>query len=365
VPKQIKRGINFAVEVALIAFASLALGVCSAQSTSVTERTIQVEGFGFVGGFCDSRQSIQFLDDERLMLSAPVIGACNKGNWSSELETQLTVIGLDGKVLASKRRSDVYAMRAGPVGYSVVCTASTLELVSPDLVTTKVIPTRPGKFSPCTDIDGLSPSRTAIGVRDFDGPSKSLARHRLIDPKSEKPIDEQQLGKGETIGGITDSGYAICSSKGLHDCEHLVVNGISWGVGSPDGAPPRGVFLSPEQMLFFPRRNEKTLMTFFPDGKEEQVLDLRGLYPPNIDNSNIQISAISPRRILYSATGCYLGDFDDCYAFIFQQVAVFDPRTHQVLFKKKVAGEATVILSPNGHTVGVLEKTQLHIYRIP
>jgi hypothetical protein len=318
-----------------------------------------------VGGACAFRQGVQFIDDERLILSAPVVGVCNKSNWSSELETQLTVVGLDGKVLASRRRSDIYAMRAGPIGYSVLCTATTLELVSSDLATTKVIPTRLGRFSPCTDINGLSPSRTAISVRDFDGSRKSLARYRLIDPKSDKPINEQQFEKGETLLGITDSGYAVCTSDGIHKCEHLIVNGAPWGVRPSETAPPRGWFLTTEQMLFFPPRNNKALMAFSPDGKEEQFLDLHGLYPPNADNSGIEISAITPRRVLYFATGCYVGDFDDCYAFIFTQVAVFDPQTRQVLFKRRVGGGANVILSPNGHIVCVLEKNKLHIYRVP
>jgi hypothetical protein len=351
--------------VALAAFGSLAMGITFAQSPKVTERMVQLERFGFIGGPCNSRQSVQFLDDERLMLSAPLVGICNKGNWSNELETQLTVIDLDGTVLATKRRSDIYAIRAGPIGYAAVCTASSLELVSGDLGTTRTIPTRPDKFSPCTDIDGISPSRTAISVRDFDESPKAFARHRLIDPKSEKPVIEQQFGKGESLAGITDSGYAVCTSAGGYYCEHLIVNGGAWRTGVSEGASRQGLFLSPNQMLFLPRWNVKTLMSLSPEGKQQQELDLRGFYPPNIDNSSIQISAANPRRILYSATGCYLGDFDDCYAFIFQQIVVFEPQTQQALFKKKVGGEATVILSPNGHTVGVLEKNKLHIYMIP
>lgn len=334
------------------------------QSPKVTEHTVEVERFGFIGGPCESRQSVQFLDDERLILSAPLSGVCNKSNWLNALQTQLTVIDLHGAVLATKRRPDIYGMKAGPLGYAAVCTENSLELVSGDLGTARVIPTSPSKFSPCTDIDGLSPSRTAISLRAFDGSPKSFARRRLFDPRLEKPIAEQQFGKSESLAGISDSGYAICTSAGHHDCEHLVVNGSAWAVGVPAGASRRGLLLLPNQMIFLPWP-EKALMSLFPDGKQEEIADLRGFRPPNVDNSSIQISATSPRRILYSATGCYLGDFDDCYAFIFQQLVVFDPQTHQALFRKKVGGEATAILSPDGHTVVVLEKTKLNIYMIP
>lgn len=82
------------------------------------------------------------------------------------------------------------------------------------------------------------------------------------------------------------------------------------------------------------------------------------------DKSNWS-NALQTQLTIYSATGCYLGDFDDCYSFIFKRVAVFDPQTHQALFNQKVGRDATSILSPNGHTVVVLDKTKVHIYMIP
>jgi hypothetical protein len=90
-------------------------------------------------------------------------------------------------------------------------------------------------------------------------------------------------------------------------------------------------------------------MSLSPNGEEEQVVDLHKLQPPNVDSESIEISAEAPRRILYSATGCYLGDFDDCYGLNFERIAVFDPQTHQLLFEEKVGRNATSIISPNGH----------------
>ena len=142
----------------------------------------------------------------------------------------------------------------------------------------------------------------------------------------------------------------------------MTVEGRVWAGHSGDG---QGLFLSPDQLLLPLEPGKKLLMSRFPDGRREQVVDLHGFAPPNVDNPSVQISATSPRRILYTATGCYLGDFDDCYAFTFGLVAVFDPQTHQSLLKQKVSQGAESILSPNGHTVVVLDKTKLQIYNIP
>jgi hypothetical protein len=110
---------------------------------------------------------------------------------------------------------------------------------------------------------------------------------------------------------------------------------------------------------------EKLLMSRLPDGTREKVFDLHGFAPPNVDNPSVQISATLPRRILYAATGCYVGDFDDCYALIFGRVIVIDPQTHQALFKQNVNQGAQSLFSADGHTVVVLDKTKLKIYTIP
>jgi hypothetical protein len=268
-------------------------------------------------------------------------------------------------VLATKTRPDIYAVKAGPIGYATVCTPSSLELVSADLNTAKVISSRYSKVSPCLDIDGLSPSRTAISIRDFDDAPKSFARHQLLGTLSEHPLAEQQFEKGQSLAGITDSGYAVCSTAGFHGCERLIVAGTLWTSGPLTGTPAtgtRGLFLSSNLLLL----NEgKALMSLSPDGRLEQLIDLHGSQPPHLDTSEIEISAATPRRILYSAKGCYIGDFDDCYAFYVGRIAVFDPHTHQCLFKRQIGGHATALISPDGHTVAVLDKTKLQIYKIP
>jgi hypothetical protein len=343
-----------------------AVGYTVAQQ-NVTEQTVALERFGFRAGSCVYRQSVQFLDDDHLLLSAPLVSVCDKTNWSSALRTQFTVIDLHGTVMATKTRPDVYTVEAGPIGYTVVCTENTLELVSGDLSIERVISSRPSKFNPCSNIDGLSPSRTAISVRDFGESPKSFARHRLIDARKDQPIAEQQFGNGDSLAGITDSGYAVCTSTGHHGCEQLVVNGNSWVAGTAEVAAHPGLFLSPDQLLLPPAhwRSQKALMSLSPNGKEEQVVNLRGFQPPNFDSEEVNISATTPRRILYSATGCYIGDFDDCYGFIFKRVVVFDPQASKPLLNRRVWQYAIAALSPNGHAVVILDRTKLHIFMIP
>jgi hypothetical protein len=343
----------------------IATGGMSAQLPKVSEQTIQLERFGFRTGSCESRQSVQFLDAARLVLSAPTVGVCDKSTWSSALKTQLTVIDLQGSVLATKTRPDTYAVKAGPIGFAAVCSSSAVELVSADLNTVKVISSRSRNLDPCFGIEGLSPSRTAISIRDFGDAPKSFARHRLFNTQSEHPIAEQQFEQGQSLAGITDSGYAVCATAGFHGCERLTVGGSAWKTGPLTGVPltgSRGLFLSSSQLLL----NEgKALMSLSSNGQLEQLIDLHGFQPPHLDTTEIEISAATPRRILYLAKGCYIGDFDDCYAFSFGKVTVFDPQTHQSLFKKRVGGNATALISPDGHTVVVLDKTNLKIYKIP
>lgn len=330
------------------------------QLSKIMEKTVPLEQFGFRTGSCESRQSLQFLDDDHLLLSAPLAGVCDRSTWSKALETQLTVIDLRGTVLVRKTWPEIYAIGAGPIGFAVVCTATSLELISHDLNMVKVLSTHLIAMSPCSGVDGLSPSRTAISVRDFSEDPKSGTFHRLMSATSDRPLAERRISKPDFLAGITDSGYAVCVEH--EGCAQLTVEGKVWeghaGVG-------KGLFLSPDQMLLPVSPGEKLLMSRLPDGKREQLFDLHGFAPPNVDNPSVQISATLPRRILYAATGCYLGDFDDCYAFTFGRVVVIDPQTHQALFKKNVSQGAESILSPNGHTVVVLDKTKLKIYKIP
>lgn len=358
-----KRLFSRLVLVILSVLFSLLSGCVAAEAE--TRETIQLVRFGFKTASCGNRQSVQFLDDSRLLLSAPIDGVCDKTNWSKVSPMQLTVVDLHGNVLASKTRQNVYAMRAGPLGYAVACGENSLELLSGELNTTRTLSTGPDKMGHCGGIDGLSPSRTAISIRDFGDSPKSFARHRLFRADLEQPIADRQLEKGDHLSAITDSGYAVCRSVEHRRCEQLTVNGVLWPGGGPQIASDHALLLSPNQLLLHPDRTDKALMSLSPNGNLEHIVDLRELQPPNVDLENIQISAVAPPRILYFASGCYLGDFDDCYGLNFQRIAVFDSQTHQLLFEEKVGRNATPIISPNGHTIAVLDGSKLQISTIP
>jgi hypothetical protein len=285
-------------------------------------------------------------------------------NWSNTLPTQLTVIDLHGNVLAAKKRADVFEVKAGPIGFAAICTANSVELVAGDLGTAKVISTYQNKMPVC-GIDGLSPSRTAIGVHTYGDSPKSFARHRLFRAESSQPIAEEQLEKGRSLAGITDSGYAICTAVGYHTCAQLTVDGTAWRINSTEEPPRDNFFLSADELLLSPGRGDRALTSMSPDGKRSQAANLHGFQPPFVNSESVAISAVAPRRILYFATGCYFGDFDDCYGLFYHQFVVFDPHMNQPLFHHNANADSMPVISPNGHIVAALDKTKLHIYQIP
>jgi hypothetical protein len=239
-----------------------------------------------------------------------------------------------------------------------------VELVPGDLGSARVISTYQRKVPVC-GIDGLSPSRTAISVRNYGDAPKSFARHRLVQVESSEPIAEEQLEKGRSLAGITDSGYAICIAVEHRKCAQLTVDGTEWKVNSLDEQHRDSFFLSPDELLLPPSTGDKALISLSPDGKRSQAANLHGFQPPFVDTQEVEISAAAPRRILYFVTGCYLGDFDDCYGLFYHRFVVFDSQTHQPLFHHGANADSVPIISPNGHIVAVLDKTKLHVYRIP
>jgi hypothetical protein len=147
----------------------------------------------------------------------------------------------------------------------------------------------------------------------------------------------------------------------------LTVDGRDWVIGFPPRtfAHDIGLFLSPEELLLPHTHWDKSLVEVSPDGTQKLVINLKSFIPINVDSERIEISATYPRRILYTATGCRIGDFDDCYGLVFNRLVVFDPKTHLALFKRNSGKYSTSIISPNGHVVVTLDKTKLHIYTIP
>ena len=329
---------------------ALATGTLTGQQKDVKEQTIDLTPFGFHGGSCSGK--VFFLDDNRLILSTPMMKKCGKDTWWTGKPTRLTVIDLYGKKIITKDRSDVVEAHEGPLGYAAVCTEKSIELIYSDLTTATTIPEND---HPCFYIGHVSPSRTAIEISGH-----------LFQGSSPNPIAEVHLTKGSQVVGITDTGFAICSPEGYLTCSHFTVDGVDWkGDSSWEQNLRHVLFLSPEELLLPIYSGTKSLESVTPDGRQTQLADLSKFRPPYTNTNKLSISAVAPRRILYYVTGCYLGDFDDCYFVTYHKFAVFDSQTHQTLFHHDVDGDTSPIISPNGHIVADLDGTDLHLYNIP
>ena len=188
---------------------ALATGTLTGQQKDVKEQTIDLIPFGFHGGSCSGK--VFFLDDNRLILSTPLIKKCGKDTWWTGKPTRLTVIDLYGKKIITKDRADVVETHEGPLGYAAICTENTVELISGDLDKTINIPIYPTKEEKCFDIGDVSPSRTAISIHDIDDSVHALfARFRLFQAASVNPIAEVQSTQGSHVVGVTDTGFALC-----------------------------------------------------------------------------------------------------------------------------------------------------------
>jgi hypothetical protein len=328
----------------------LATGTLAGQQQDVKEQTIDLTPFGFHGGSCSGK--VFFLDDNRLILSTPLMKKCGKDTWWKAKPTRLTVINLNGKAITTKDRADVVETHEGSLGYAAICTEKSIELISGGLNTATSIPEND---NPCFRIGRVSPSRTAIEISGL-----------LFQGSSPNPIAEVHLTKGSHVVGITDTGFAICSPEGYLTCAHFMVNGVDWkGDSSWEQNLRHVLFLTSQELLLPDDIRTQPLKTVGSDGTQTQISYLSKLRPPFSNTVNLSTSAVAPRRILYSVTGCHLGDFDDCFFVTYRKFAVFDSQTHQTLFQHDADGDSGPIISPNGHVVADLDGTDLHLYNIP
>jgi hypothetical protein len=338
-----------------------------AQTSVPSEWKVDLAAFGFKAGPCASRQSVSFLDDEHLVLSAPLAQTCDKRDSWKPLPTQLSVIDLQGHEQASIKRDDIVQAKEGPTGFIAVCTPTSIELLPMNLVDAHPIPVslRSGNGDACFDIGGLSPSRAAMSIIDYDESSGiAMTRYRLFRGRSSQPVAQTELAKDQSIVAITDNGYAVCGREGKRNCARLTVNGIEWKYTPPaDGFWIAG-FLAADQLLQVDYAGT-SLVSIAPDGRETEAANIRKFRPPFINANGVELSASEPRRILYWVSGCPLGDFDDCYGLFFHRFVVFDSQTRQPLFHHSFNPNFNPSISPDGHLVSVLDGAELRMYSIP
>lgn len=361
------RGMNLSIGrliTASVALLIACLGL-NGQTSSVSEWKVDVYSFGFNAGSCAPIENVYFLDNEHLVLSAPVSGVCDKETWWKPRPTHLSVIDLYGHEQATLKRDGVVETKPGPTGFVAICTTNAIDLLSRNLAVAESIPVSWNKNNdaPCLGmIEGLSPSRDAISIRE-ESPGSPVIRHRLFRGASTHLVAESDLTKGQSILAIGDDGYGVRTREGNRECAQFAVDGVDWTY-TPSRAGLQFAFLSSKKMLALDDWG-KTLVSVAPSGAEVFAADIRKFRPPFVNVNGMVVSATNPRRILYYITGCPLGDFDDCYGLLFHRFVVFDSQTHQPLFHHSFNPNSNPQISPNGHLVAVLDGSELHLYRIP
>ena len=308
-------------------------------------------------------QHVEFLDDDHLVISAPVAYTCDKNNRNNPADTRITEIDLQGHELAAIRRTDVAELRAGPTGYVAICTGDKVEMLSRNLqVALSIALTGSGQSGGCYFGGGLSPSHSAMLIT---GPTHSP--FRLYQGASKEPIAELTTSKGQSVEAVADDGFLVCSD-GKRRCEIAGPHGAVRSFAMPELGGASGDYIvglvAPDRLLVA-SFDGKRLYAETPTGEKVRMGDVARIRPPFIDTSGAEMSAAEPRRILYQVDGCLLGDFDDCYGEVFHRFAVFDSQTSRMLFRHSYAAGAILRISPNGHIVMEQDGAEVHLFRLP
>lgn len=350
------------VAVLMLLAAGIACGQRAKQSAG-NEWTVDLAPLSYLPPHCEwNPQRVEFLDNERLVISAPVNYVCDPNDRWNGADITITVIDLEGHTLASSRQSGVIRTGPGPLGYFEICAADRIELLSGDLkVAASFDHPSAAKYSACLMPEYLSPSRSAIAMEEGDA---QTTLYRLYRGASKEPVAEAKIAKGQGVRAAADDGFVVCASGSGSQCDILGPNGTVWSARAPDFGQYVVGLLTPQQLLVTDY-DGKRLFTETADGDEKAVADISKITPRFSDTGRVEMSAAEPRRVLYSANGCLLGDFDDCYGEIFHRFAVFDSETHRMLFRHNYAAGGEPKISPDGHVVMTVAGTELRLYRIP
>jgi hypothetical protein len=344
--------------------AALFLIALLGQAQTAQEWKLDLSQYGLVKAGCFGYPGhLEFLDDDHLVVSAPVAFTCDKSDRGKPTDTRITEIDLQGHELAAIRRPDLVELVAGPIEYVTVCTADRVELLSRNLQVARSITLSGSGQSGGCDFGGeLSPSRTAMAIW---GPAKSQLR--LYQGSSSDPIAEIMMPKGESFRGATDDGFLVCVEE-RKQCEVVGSHGPERSFAMPQIGGASGYYivgLVASDRLLVASFDGKRLFAETPTGETVTMGDIAKIRPPFIDSSDTKMSAAEPRRILYRVDGCLLGDFDDCYGVVFHRFAVFNSQTSRMLFRHSYAPGANLKISPNGHIVMEQDGAEVHLFRIP
>jgi len=349
---------------ALTCGAALFLITLQCRAQTVQEWKLDLSQYGLVKAGCPRYPGhIEFLDDDHLVISAPVAYACDMSNRGKPTDTRITEINLQGHELAAIRRTDVEKLAAGPTGYVTICTGDRVELLSHNLqVARSIALPGGGRSGRCYFGGGLSPSRTAMAIW---GPAKSQLR--LYQGSSSDPIAEITTSKGQSVSAVADDGFLVCMEE-RKQCEVVGSHGPARSFAMPQLGGASGYYivgLVASDRMLVASFDGKHLYAETPTGETVAMGDIAKIRPPFLDGSHTEMSAAEPRRILYRVDGCLLGDFDDCYGVVFRRFAVFDSQTSRMLFRHSYAPGADLKISPNGHIVMEQDGAEAHLFRLP
>lgn len=352
------------MKLALASGVALFLAALLGRAQTAQEWKLDLAQYGLVKAGCVWYPGhVEFLDDEHLVVSAPVAYSCDKSNWGKPTDTKITEIDLQGHELAGVRRTDVAELVDGPIGYVTVCTGDRVELLSRTLqVASSIALSGSGQSSGCYFRVLLSPSRAAMLIA---GPANS--QFRLYRGSSSEPIAEITTSKGQSVRAAADDGFLVCEKK-RKQCEVVGPHGAVASFPTPELGGYSGYyivgFVAPDRLLLA-SFDGKHLYAETPTGETVPMGDIAKIRPPFIDSSDTEMSAVWPRRILYRVDGCLLGDFDDCYGVVFRRFAVFDSQTSRMLFRHNYEPGADLKISPNGHIVLEQDGAEVHLFRLP
>lgn len=345
------------------AIISLAL---SARAQTPPESKLDLAPFGLAKAPCAWYPGrVEFLDDDHLVVSAPISYPCSKAARGKPVDTQITTLDLQGHRVASIRRTDVVDLIPGPSGYAAICTGDRLELLSPSLQVTQSYPLpADGKLPGCNSVGRLSPSRTAFEIK---GPAASQAG--LYQTASAHPIANLTTSRGQSVKAVADDGFLLCKESSKR-CDVVGPHGVESSFPMPE---LRGDFarhivgmVAPNRLLLASLSGDK-LYAETPAGESLPMGDTSE-GPTVADTIDVQLSATEPRRILYSVEGCPTRRFRDCEdpsRPVVRHFAVFDSQTSRMLFRHTYGPGANLQISPNGHLVIEQDGPQLHLFRIP
>lgn len=350
---------KYLVTCSLVLIVSPALG----QSRAGQEWTLNLAQYGLIKTACARYPGhVEFLDDNHLVVSAPVSGDC-KSYSGKPMETRITETDLQGNKLADLHREDVANLTAGPKGFVILCTGNRVELLSHNLLSQRSIAVSgEGPGGGCDLGPMLTPSHTAFAIK---GPGSSQTR--LYEISSNEPITEITTSVGQSVRALADHGFLVCTDKVRH-CDVIGPHGSTPGFAVPQLSGAAGSYIvglvAPDKLLLA-SFDGKRLYAETHSGTTIAMGDVAAIKPPFINSGRAQMSVSEPRRILYSVDGCPLGDFDDCYGVVFHRFAVYDSQTAMLLFRHSYRADADLKISPNGHLVMVQDGPKVHFFRVP